>query len=107
MAFLIRRYRESPELGWGELRILEQPHRQALAHLCAADDRQLVLLHNLSADRFTVPLEIEGADARCRLVDLLQDGVTALDEKGRAELTLDGYSYRWLRLMTRESRRLA
>jgi len=107
MALLIRRYRESPELGWGELRILEQPHHQVLAHLCASDDRQLVLLHNLSAERRTVSVQIEGSDANYRLVDLLQDGVTALDEQGCAELGLDGYGYRWLRLMSRESRRLA
>jgi glycosidase len=107
MALLIRRYRESPELGWGELRILEQPHNEVLAHLCASDDRQLVLLHNLSAERRTVPVQIEGCDADYRLVDLLQDAVTALDEQGCAELALEGYGYRWLRLMSPESRRLA
>ena len=103
---LIRRYRESPELGWGELSILEQPHRQVLAHMCAADDRRMVLLHNLSADRCTVPLEIKGCGADYRLVDLLQNGVTVLDEQGRAEIALDAYGYRWLRLMSHASRRL-
>jgi trehalose synthase len=107
MALLIRRYRESPELGWGALRILEQPNSNVLAHLCASDDRQLVLLHNLSAERCTVPVQILGCDADYRLVDLLQDGVTALDEQGRAEIGLDGYGFRWLRPMTHESRRFA
>jgi trehalose synthase len=107
MTLLIRRYRESPELGWGELRILEQPHHQVLAHMCVSDDRQMVLLHNLSSDPCTVPVEIQGCNADYRLVDLLQDAVTALDEHGCAELALDGYGYRWLRLMSRVSRRLA
>ena len=106
IVLLIRRYRESPELGWGDLSILEQPHHQVLAHLCERDDRRMVLLHNLSAQRCIVPVQIEGCDADFRLVDLLQDGVTALDEQGRAELALDGFGYRWLRLMSRESRRL-
>ena len=104
---LIRRYRESPELGWAQLHILEQPYHHVLAHLCACDDRQLVLIHNFSADRCMVPVAIEGCDARYRLVDLLQDGVTPLDDHGSAEVALDGYGYRWLRLMSTESRRLA
>jgi trehalose synthase len=107
MALLIRRYRESPELGWADLCILDQPYAHVLAHLAAVDDRRLVLLHNFSPDRVTVPLQLEDCDAGFRLVDLLQDGVTAIDDDGRAEVALDGYGYRWLRLMGRESRRLA
>jgi trehalose synthase len=107
MTLLIKRYRESPELGWGELRILEQPHRQVLAHVCVRDDRRLVLLHNLSAEPCTVPLEVEGCNADFRLVDLMQDGLTELDEHGRAEIVLEAYGYRWLRPMSDQSRRLA
>jgi trehalose synthase len=107
VTLLIRRYRESPELGWSEVQILEQPYAHVLAHLCARDDRRLVLLHNFAADRCTVPLRIDGCDSAFRLVDLLQDGVTALDDSGSADLTIDGYGYRWLRLMSHESRRLA
>ena len=46
-----------------------------LAHLCASDDRQLVLLHNLSPERRIVPVQIEGCDADYRLEDLMQDAV--------------------------------
>jgi hypothetical protein len=107
MALLIRRYRESPELGWADLCILEQPYAHVLAHLAAVEDRRLVLVHNFSPDRVTVPLRIEDIYAGSRLVDLLQDGVTALDDDGRAEVALDGYGYRWLRVMGEGSRRLA
>jgi glycosidase len=107
MALLIRRYRESPELGWADLCILDQPYAHVLAHSAAVDDRRLVLLHNFSPDRVTVPLRIEDSDAGFRLVDLLQDGVTTLGDDGRAEVALDGYGYRWLRVMGTESRRLA
>ena len=41
-----------------------------------------------------------------RLVDLLEDGRTALDGRGRAEIALDGYGYRWLRLVRPGDRRL-
>jgi hypothetical protein len=40
------------------------------------------------------------------LVDLLDAGTTPLGEDGRAEVVLDGYGYRWLRLVTPGDRRL-
>ncbi len=107
IALLIRRYRESPELGWADFTVLDQPHDHVLAHECAWDDRRIVALHNLSPAGCTVPLSLEGCDGEHRLVDLLQDGSTALDDHGRAELTLDGYGYRWLRVLAPGSRRLA
>ena len=48
VSLLIKRYRESPELGWADFRVLEQPHHHALAHECAWDDRRIVAVHNLS-----------------------------------------------------------
>ncbi|MGH2217947.1 hypothetical protein, partial [Enterococcus faecalis] len=32
MKLLIRRYRESPELGWGGFQVLDQPCPEVLAH---------------------------------------------------------------------------
>lgn len=107
IALLIRRYRESPELGWSDFRALEQPHRNVLAHEARWEDRRLVAVHNLSSERCSVPLEIPDCEPDCQLVDLLQEGVTPIDERGRAEVALEGYGYRWLRVMPRESRRLA
>jgi trehalose synthase len=107
VTLLIRRYRESPELGWSQVQVLDQPYAHVLAHMCVCDDRRLVLLHNFAANRCTVPLQIDGCDSGFRLVDLLEDGITMLDDKGSADLTLDGYGYRWLRLMPHDSRRLA
>jgi hypothetical protein len=79
-----------------------------LAHECAWDDRRIVAVHNLSAESCTVPLTLNDCDSRSYLVDLLRDSDhVELDEKGQVELTLDGYGYRWLRLMPRGSRRLA
>jgi glycosidase len=105
---LIKRYRESPELGWAQFQVLEQPHRNVLAHECAHDDRRLVALHNLSPTSCTVPFTLDGCDGTHHLVDLLhEDCEVAIDDRGRAEAGLDGYGYRWLRLMSLDSRRLA
>jgi trehalose synthase len=106
MKLLISRYRESPELGWGEFRVLEQPHASVLAHLCSWDDGALVAVHNLGAEPRTVPLTLEGCDATHRLVDLLAAGSTPISDKGAVELALDGYGYRWLRVVGPDSRRL-
>jgi hypothetical protein len=106
MKLLIRRYRECPELGWGQFTVLEQPHREVLAHLCSWDDGALVAVHNLGAGSRTVPLTLEHCDASHRLEDLLTAGSTPVSDKGTVDLTLEGYGYRWLRIVGPDSRRL-
>ncbi len=107
---LVRRYRESPELGWArEVEILEQPHTAVLAHRCTWDDGSMVALHNLAPEPVTVPLELHDCSdegAPVQLVDLLETGETAVDERGRVELELPGYGYRWLRVVHATERRL-
>ncbi|MGY1603681.1 alpha-amylase family protein [Geodermatophilus sp. SYSU D00815] len=103
---LVRRYRECPELGWGEFELLEQPHAAVLAHLVRWDDGSMVALHNLGPEPLTVPLTLDGCDASHRLEDLLRECTTPLSEKGGAELQLEGYGHRWLRVVAEGSRRL-
>jgi trehalose synthase len=103
---LIRRYRECPELGWGAFEVLDQPHTAVLAHRCSWDDGQLVALHNLAGEAVTVPLRLDGCDEHTRLVDLLCDGTTSLDERGRAEIALEPYGFRWMRVNGPGQRRL-
>lgn len=112
LSLLVRRYRECPELGWADVEVLDQPHRPVLAHLARWDDGVMVGLHNLGEEGLAVPLELP-ADLRRGgswddhvLVDLLQDARTPLDGRGRAELTLDAYGHRWLRLTRPGDRRL-
>ncbi|QCB92285.1 alpha-amylase family protein [Cellulomonas shaoxiangyii] len=104
---LARRYRECPELGWAErAEIVEQPHASVLAHRCTWQEASMVAVHNLGPHAVTVPLQLDDADETCRLVDLLVDDEHALDADGRAEIELDGYGYRWLRVVRPDSRRL-
>ncbi len=106
MRLLIRRYRESPELGWGTFEVLGQPHPEVLAHLSTWDDGALVALHNLGSEPRTVPLVLPGCGSSHRLEDLLTVGSTPLAEDGTVELVLDGYGYRWLRVVGPDNRRL-
>lgn len=107
ISLLIRRYRQSPELGWADLSILDQPHRSVLAHECRWDDRRMIALHNLSPEGRTVPLRLPDCDESYRLEDLLTTGHTSVGQSGAVELELEGYGYRWLRLMSEDSHRLA
>jgi trehalose synthase len=106
MSLLIRRYRDCPELGWGEFTVLEQPHVSVLAHRCSLDEASLIALHNLGPAPRTVPLRLDAGVPGRHLVDLLAAGSVPLGEDGRVEVVLDGYGYRWLRLVTPGDRRL-
>jgi glycosidase len=104
---LVRRYRESPELGWADFSVLDQPHRHVLGHECAWDDRRIVAVHNLSPESCSVPLTLNDCDSSFHLLDLLQGwDHLEVDDRGRVEVALEGYGYRWLRLMPHDSRRL-
>jgi trehalose synthase len=106
MRLLIRRYRECPELGWGTYEVLGQPHPEVLASLSTWDDGALVALHNLGPEPRTVPIVLPGCGATHRLEDLLTVGSTPLADDGSVELALEGYGYRWLRVVAEDSRRL-
>ncbi|PZR51727.1 trehalose synthase [Xylanimonas oleitrophica] len=106
MQMLIRRYRECPELGWGEVEILEQPEPSVLAMRSTWQDASMVTLHNIGPEATTVTLELDDIPADTRLVDLLQNGEQVIGKDGKVEVTLDSYGYRWLRISRPESRRL-
>jgi glycosidase len=93
---LIRAYRSCPELGWGDFEVLEQPHHQVLAHRSSTDDATTLAVHNLGSEPVTVDLAV--ADEQADLVDLLGHDDLTSDERGRLQLSLDGYGYRWLRV---------
>jgi trehalose synthase len=106
MTMLVRRYRQCPELGWGRPSLLEQPRDAVLAHTVTSGEARVLALHNLAAEPVTVPLRLPDVDGDARLVDLLADGETAVGPDGAVELDLDGYGYRWLRVVRPGDRRL-
>ena len=107
MTMLVQRYRECPELGWGDLEVLDQPHAAVLAHRLTWDESSMVAVHNLGPEPCTVPIRLGACAEGTELVDLLCDGTTAVDEKGSAEIVIEGFGFRWLRVADPRSRRLA
>jgi trehalose synthase len=97
---LIYTYRQQLEIGWSTVEICKQPNPAVLAHVCREESGwAMVALHNFGADSGIVPIQLEDVPEGCILVDLL-DGLSEhkLDAKGRTELGLEAYGYRWLRL---------
>ena len=53
-----------------------------------------------------MPLQLDEDPATARLVNLLGQEDAEIDDKGRVELQLEGYDYRWLPRGARGYRRL-
>ena len=87
-----------PELGWGELEILEHDAGHAvLAHRLSLADSAVVALHNLGADPVSVTVECGGFGDDARVVDLMTHEVLDLTS-GEVGSALEGYGVRWLRV---------
>jgi len=94
---LIRRRRECPEIGFGSLTILDAGATSVLAHRCDWEGSTLLAVHELSGKAATVTLLVAGPDDAEALVDEFSADVHALDG-GKAELELEPYGFRWLRV---------
>ena len=93
----VRVRRESPELGWGEWRILDAGDPRVLAIETRWRDDQMVTLHNLSAEpaKLRLPGDLEQAAAGMRLRQVLGDTEPAY--RAGEDVTLGRYGFRWLR----------
>ena len=103
---LAARYRSSPEIGWGRFEVLpSRPGRRARAPHHGGR-RPLRGLHNFAPTPTVVPLELGRGRARLELSDLLPSARFDLDDRGRVDVQLDAYGYRWFRIVEPDDRRL-
>jgi maltose alpha-D-glucosyltransferase/alpha-amylase len=102
---LVRRRRETPELGLGAWSVIATPEPAVLAHRCDWDGTTVVAVHNFSAEPCRLDVPLDGLDDAVGAVELL-DGVpeTELDEPV-LHLELGGYGYRWFRVRREGQRR--
>lgn len=94
---LTGRYRISPELGWGELEILDAGAPGILAHSVSADVGRMVAVHNFTDVPATVRIALPGEPEGASLVDLFGPDRMELAD-GDASFDVDAYGYRWLRV---------
>lgn len=95
---LTSRYRISPELGWGEFEVLDQPVASILAHSLTADVGRMVAVHNFADVPATTRFFLEDEPEGTQLVDLLGSERIAVGARGEVELEMAAYGYRWLRV---------
>jgi trehalose synthase len=104
MERMIRRRRETPEIGWGAWRVLETGLGAVLGHRCDWEGRSFVAVHNLAADPCVARVDL-GPDLpeEARYIDLFdtQGEAHAIDRR-QIEVKLEGYGYRWLRVYSPE-----
>jgi trehalose synthase len=103
---LTRCYRSCPELGWGDMTIIDQPHPAVIAQQTSWDDGHLITVHNLGGNALVVPLQLSDLPADITLIDLLHEGAVDVDARNRCVINLDPYGFRWLRVSEPGSRRL-
>ncbi|GAA1533950.1 alpha-amylase family protein [Kribbella lupini] len=96
---LIQRYRETPELSWGDCTVLEHESPSVFAHLTECEGGTVVTAHNFSDQPATVTLAVAGAGVGVRAVDLLQPLEADVTEDGTLQLELEPYGCRWLRIL--------
>jgi len=107
MRTLISRYRASPEMGWGQFELIPQSCETVLVHSLAGAEGRMVALHNFSDASASVEFAVPDTTGDHKLIDLLVDGRTVdLDDRGRGTVPMDGYGYRWFRVMGPEGKRL-
>jgi len=94
MERLIRRRRECPELGWGEVTILEAGDPAVFAHRADWDGSTIVAVHSLSPEPRSVRIEVGDAETA---VDLFGPGELE-PRDGCVTVELGRYGHRWLRL---------
>jgi trehalose synthase len=103
---LIERYRASAEIGWGDFAVLEQANSAVLAHSVHGGEGRMIALHNLGPEPTVVDLVLDDVTDSDELVDLLTSGTARCAADGTVSFTLEGYGYRWLRVLSKDSKRL-
>ncbi|MGH9231868.1 MAG: alpha-amylase family protein [Acidimicrobiales bacterium] len=95
---LIRRRRETPELGLGTWSVIANDQPAVLAHRCDWDGSTVVAVHNFGAEPCRLDLPLDGIDDAVGAHDLLDGSGERPLEEPVLHLTLDGYGYQWLRI---------
>src|SRR4051794_19304977 len=92
MERLIRRRRECPELGWGQITLIDPGDPAVFAHRADWQGSTVLAVHSLAEEPRTVALECEHP-----LVDLFDDEELASDGE-HVEIPLGRYGGRWFRV---------
>lgn len=99
MERMIRRRRETPELGWGRASLIDVENAAVLAHRCDWEDSSVVAVHNFSPVPSTVRVPLGDVEAGSVMVDLVNGGERRSVDSDAFEVKIDPYGYRWWRVL--------
>ena len=107
MERMIRRRKETPELGWGASTLIETAAPSLFAHRCDWQGSTVVAVHNLSGSKASATLDLGLAgNGEFRIDDLLFGRDHKPNRDGTLDVELDGHGYLWLRLLRADERSL-
>lgn len=93
----IRARKGCPEIGRGEVAVLESDVDAVFAHACTLGEGTVVAVHNLSDADVRVAVDLSRYEGD-RLVDVIEEG-GSLPFQPKLGLELGRYGYRWLRIV--------
>jgi maltose alpha-D-glucosyltransferase/alpha-amylase len=93
-ARMIQLRKECPEIGWGSWKILESGSPHVLAMQYEWREDSVVIVHNFAGEPVGISLPV----ANERLVDLRVQAESIANARGRHEIALDAFGYRWFRV---------
>jgi maltose alpha-D-glucosyltransferase/alpha-amylase len=102
---LIRRRRETPELGLGSWSIVPNDQPGVLSHRCDWNGSTVMAVHNLAAEPCRLALPLDGIDDAAGADDLLDSSREHPIEGRKLAVTLDPYGYHWIRIRRESQRR--
>lgn len=93
---LIRLRKECPGFGWGSWQVLRtgSPHVLALRYDWRGNT--LLAVHNFDSKPHSITLVMDDKPGQ-RLVNLLAEQQSSTDERGRHQIALEAFGYRWFR----------
>ena len=96
---IIRMRKEEPEVGWGDFEVLDTGTHSVLGMRYDWRNNSVLFLHNLDARPREISFSVGLKDDQGKLlVNLLTEDHSRADERGRHDVLLEPYGYRWYRV---------
>jgi trehalose synthase len=100
---LAHRYRSLPEIGWGDLDLVQAGPGGAFVHSLATPSARFVAAHNLSSEPVQLEVNLpDSVEGDVVLSDLLSPGYLDVKDDRSCSFELDAYGFQWFRVVPRE-----